>query len=73
MHAVGTAEMARRLSASPEKLRAMAKSGEVPYIAVGRKMTYVPERVFEALERKANVTAITGRSERSRRSRRRAA
>lgn len=69
--AVGTAEMARRLGSSVEKLRAMANAGEVPYIPIGRKFTFIPENVFAALERKQQIAKATGRAPRSIKSRRR--
>lgn len=68
--AVGTAEMARILDTTPEKIRAMVNAGEVPYIPIGRVFKFNPPAVFEALERKRQVAQTTGRSNRARNARR---
>lgn len=68
--AVTTAEMAALLRIGTEKLRLMAKAGEIPYLSLGRKFGFLPSRVFDALERKHENAVATGRSERSHRARR---
>lgn len=73
MQAVSTAEMARRLDASPDKIRSMARSGEIPYIPVGRVLKFHPESVFAALQRQHEQTQATGRSASSQRARRKVA
>lgn len=70
MQAVSTAVMASMLDTSPEKVREMANSGEIPYMPVGRIFKFYPPSVFEALERRREIARSTGRSLRSQRSRR---
>ena len=67
---VGTAEMARRISASPNKVLEMAKAGIIPHVPIGRKLTFVPENVIAALERTSVAEKRAGRSARSRSARR---
>ena len=70
MQAVGTAEMARAMNASEAKVRELARSGQIPHIPVGRKLSFIPEHVFAALERTASAEKSIGQPPRSRRARR---
>lgn len=70
MQTVNTAEMARRLDTTPEKIREMVHSGDIPYVPVGRLFKFVPENVIDALERKAATSPAIAQTPRSRAARR---
>lgn len=67
---VGTAEMARLLGISTDTLRSMARSGQVPYLELGRKLGFIPSEVIASRRREASSLQRIGVSERSRNARR---
>lgn len=67
---VGTAEMARLLGISTDTLRSMARSGQVPYLELGRKLGFIPSEVIASRRRDVSALQRIGVSERSRNARR---
>jgi excisionase family DNA binding protein len=53
-------ELASLLRCSPRTVHAMACQGRIPFLAVGQRRLYEPERVLDALRREALSTAVSG-------------
>ena len=56
------AELARRLDVGEDKVRAMAKRGEIPSVKVGNGRRFVWADVLAALQRSANAEREAGGS-----------
>ena len=58
---VTATEMASMLRCGPRTVHAMATEGRIPFLSVGQRRLYEPERVFEALRQQVTPVSVAGR------------